>query len=184
MLVAILTRKTSKSVCVRRHIGRRGPNVNDRNKSTQSYCKPSDRAGFPSGASRDQPPGFSLRRPAALSALEAISHSTPRFSRNVSARVGIFISEFKMHHKRRSAGNQRREEMAERWLTIAEMADRSNFSRSYFYTNRSLFKNGHKAARLPQMVGIGRNLRCRESLFEAWMEGLSPDDEAPTKKAS
>ncbi len=67
--------------------------------------------------------------------------------------------------------------MAEKWLTIAEMAERSNFSKSFFYTNRSLARNGRKAAALPQMVGVGRNVRCRESLFEAWIEGTSEEEQ-------
>jgi predicted DNA-binding transcriptional regulator AlpA len=59
----------------------------------------------------------------------------------------------------------------ERWLSVKEMAERIGFSKSFFYTNRCLSNNGHKAASLPPMVGIGRNLRCRESQFEAWLEG-------------
>jgi len=63
-----------------------------------------------------------------------------------------------------------------RWLTIAEMAERSNFSKSFYYTNRSLARNGRKAAALPPMVGVGRNVRCRESLFEAWIEGTYKEE--------
>jgi predicted DNA-binding transcriptional regulator AlpA len=61
--------------------------------------------------------------------------------------------------------------MAEKWLTVKEMAERSGFSKSFFYTNKSLAKHGHKAAVLPPMVEIGRSLRCRVSAFEQWLEG-------------
>jgi predicted DNA-binding transcriptional regulator AlpA len=61
--------------------------------------------------------------------------------------------------------------MIDRMLTVHEMAERSGFSKSYFYTNRSLAKHGHKAASIPPMTGIGRSIRCRESLFEKWLNG-------------
>jgi predicted DNA-binding transcriptional regulator AlpA len=64
---------------------------------------------------------------------------------------------------------------AHRWLNVSDMAHRSKFSKSYFYTNRSLAKNGHKAASLPPMVEIGRSIRCQESLFEAWLGGRPVD---------
>lgn len=64
---------------------------------------------------------------------------------------------------------------AERWLTVRQMAEISGFSLSYFYTNRCLAKNGRRAAVLPEMVGIGRNLRCKESKFFAWMTGEGDD---------
>jgi predicted DNA-binding transcriptional regulator AlpA len=67
---------------------------------------------------------------------------------------------------------------SERWLTVSEMAERIGFSRSFFYTNLSLSRHGHKAASLPPMVGIGRSLRCRESQFNAWLEGKSVCGEA------
>jgi predicted DNA-binding transcriptional regulator AlpA len=66
----------------------------------------------------------------------------------------------------------------EKWLTVSEMAEISGFSKSFFYTNRSLANHGHKAASLPPMVGIGRNLRCKVSLLEAWMEGKPVEKEA------
>ncbi len=58
----------------------------------------------------------------------------------------------------------------DRMLTVQEMAERSGFSASYFYTNRSLARHGHKAASIPLMTEIGRSLRCRESVFEAWLD--------------
>ena len=59
----------------------------------------------------------------------------------------------------------------EKWLTVKQMAEISGFSRSYFYTNKSLGKHGHKCAVLPPLVEVGRNLRCRESAFQRWLEG-------------
>lgn len=38
--------------------------------------------------------------------------------------------------------------MTERWLKIAEMAERRN-SKSFYYTNRSLAKNGEEGMFLP-----------------------------------
>ncbi len=66
----------------------------------------------------------------------------------------------------------------DRMLTVQEMAERSGFSASYFYTNRSLAKHGHKAASIPVMVEIGRSLRCRESIFEAWLTGQNTQPKA------
>ena len=65
---------------------------------------------------------------------------------------------------------------AERWLMVKEMAEQSGFSENFFYKNHSLGSRGRKAAILPPMVKIGRNLRCKASLFVKWLEG--PDQGA------
>ncbi|WP_136524648.1 helix-turn-helix domain-containing protein [Geomonas ferrireducens] len=72
----------------------------------------------------------------------------------------------------------------EKWLTISEMAERSGFSKSFFYCNRSLANQGLKAASLPPMVGIGRSVRCKESAFDAWMAGELGSDKGAVQKAA
>ena len=59
----------------------------------------------------------------------------------------------------------------ERYLTIKQMSELSSFSESYFITNSSLERHGKKAASLPPMFKIGRNVRCKESEFYRWMDG-------------
>jgi hypothetical protein len=59
----------------------------------------------------------------------------------------------------------------EKYLTIKTMAVLSGFSESFFITNASLARCGKKAAVLPALQKIGRNVRCKESEFYRWMEG-------------
>ncbi len=61
----------------------------------------------------------------------------------------------------------------ETWLTIREAAARSKFSMSYFITNASLARHGRKAASLPPLHKIGRNIRIKESDFNSWMNGMT-----------
>jgi predicted DNA-binding transcriptional regulator AlpA len=59
----------------------------------------------------------------------------------------------------------------ERYLTIKQMHELSGFSESFFITNASLARHGKKAATLPPLQKIGRNVRCKESEFYRWMDG-------------
>ena len=58
----------------------------------------------------------------------------------------------------------------EKYLTIKQMAELSGFSVSFFITNASLARHGKKAASLPPLQKIGRNVRCKESEFYRWMD--------------
>ena len=59
----------------------------------------------------------------------------------------------------------------EKYLTIKQMHEISGFSESFFFTNKSLANSGRKAAALPPMIKVGRNVRCKESDFYRWMDG-------------
>ena len=59
----------------------------------------------------------------------------------------------------------------EKYLTIKQMSVLSSFSTSYFITNASLARHGKKAASLPPLQKVGRNIRCKESEFYRWMDG-------------
>jgi hypothetical protein len=53
----------------------------------------------------------------------------------------------------------------DKMLTVKEMAERSGFSVMYFYS-------GHSTGKLTlPLTKIGRSLRCRESIFEKWLNG-------------
>jgi predicted DNA-binding transcriptional regulator AlpA len=53
----------------------------------------------------------------------------------------------------------------DRLLSIKEMAEISNMSESYFYTNRSLKKLGDL-----EFIAIGRAVRVRARNFYAWLD--------------
>lgn len=53
----------------------------------------------------------------------------------------------------------------DKMLTVREMSERSGFSMAHFYC-------GHSTGKLTlPLVKIGRSLRCRESIFEKWLNG-------------
>jgi len=63
--------------------------------------------------------------------------------------------------------------MVDRMLTVREMAERAGFSEAYFYC-------GHSTGKLTlPLAKLGRSLRCRESVFERWLNGEAVPAPAP-----
>jgi predicted DNA-binding transcriptional regulator AlpA len=54
-------------------------------------------------------------------------------------------------------------------LSVADMAELSGMSRSFFETNLSLARSGRRHTTMPPVVKVGRNVRCKAEDFFAWM---------------
>ncbi len=59
----------------------------------------------------------------------------------------------------------------EQRLTVADMAELSGKSKSFFLTNLSLARTGRRHTPMPPVAKIGRNVLCRYADFLGWMNG-------------